>query len=164
MENPSSIWFADQPETRRDQFLQDTFAKAVIRTEKLLGDDSAKWRWGRLHAATFHHPLAKLSPAYAKEFNLGPVERWGDANTPLNTKHDDNFSQVHGASYRHVFDLANWDKGMATSTPGQSGQPGSPHYGDLLPLWAEGRYFPLAYSRGRVEEAMAHQLILQPSP
>ena len=66
-----------------------------------------------------------------------------------NTRHDDKFRQVHGASYRQVFDLADWDRGLATSTPGQSGQPGSPHYGDLLPLWAEGEYFPLAYLAGQ---------------
>jgi penicillin amidase len=48
--------------------------------------------------------------------------------------------------------------------PGQSGQPGSPHYGDLLPLWAEGRYFPLLYSRARVEKETAHLLRLTPAP
>ena len=37
---------------------------------------------------------------------------------------------------------------MATNVPGQSGQPGSPFYGNLLPLWERGEYFPLAYSRG----------------
>ena len=100
-----------------------------------------------MHTATFAHPLASLGPAYDKAFNLGPVERTGDGHTPNNTRHDDNFKQVHGASYRHLFDLADWDRGLATSTPGQSGQPGSPHYADLLPLWADGKYFPLAYSR-----------------
>jgi penicillin amidase len=70
---------------------------------------------------------------------------------------------VHGASYRQVFDLADWDRGLATSTPGQSGQLGSPHYGDLLPLWAEGKYFPLAYSREKVEEVAEHQLRLRPA-
>ena len=67
-----------------------------------------------------------------------------------------------GASYRQIFDLADWDRGLATSTPGQSGQPGSPHYGDLLPLWAEGQYFPLAFSRSRVEQVTQHRLLLRP--
>jgi penicillin amidase len=47
--------------------------------------------------------------------------------------------------------------------PGQSGQPGSPHYTDLLPLWSEGTYFPLAYSRKKVEEATKNRLVLEPS-
>ena len=110
----------------------------------MLGDDPKQWSWGKLHTVSFEHPLASLGPAYAAAFNLGPVGRPGDGNTPNNTRHDDNFRQVHGASYRQVFDLADWDRGTATSMPGQSGQPGSPHYADLLPLWAEGKYIPLS--------------------
>src|SRR4029079_9597616 len=100
------------------------------------------WRWDKLHTVSFEHPLASLGPEYAKALHLRPVRRGGDAHTPNNTRHDDNFRQIHGASYRQVFDLADWDRGVATSTPGQSGQPGSPHYDDLLPLWAARRYFP----------------------
>jgi penicillin amidase len=36
------------------------------------------------------------------------------------------------------------------------------HYDDLLPLWAEGQYFPLAYSRAKVEEVTQHRLTLRP--
>jgi acyl-homoserine lactone acylase PvdQ len=39
------------------------------------------------------------------------------------------------------YDLSNWDNSVAVNVPGQSGQPTSPHYSDLLPLWSEGRYF-----------------------
>jgi penicillin amidase len=59
--------------------------------------------------------------------------------------------------------LADWDRGVVTSVPGQSGQPGSPHYGDLLPLWAEGKYFPLAYSRQKVDQLAESRLMLQPA-
>jgi penicillin amidase len=52
---------------------------------------------------------------------------------------------------------------VATSVPGQSGQPGSPHYGDLLPLWADGKYFPLLYSREQVETQAQDKLVLEPS-
>jgi penicillin amidase len=72
------------------------------------------------------------------------------------------FLQTHGASFREILDLADWDNSVATSTPGQSGQPASPHYGDLLALWRDGEYFPLAYSRAAVERATAHVLTLQP--
>ena len=46
----------------------------------------------------------------------------GDGNTPNNTRYDAKFQQTHGATYRHLFDLADWDKGLATNAPGQSGQ------------------------------------------
>ena len=71
---------------------------------------------------------------------------------------------MHGASYRHLFDLSDWDRGLATSVPGQSGQPSSPHYADLLPLWARGEYFPLVFTRKRVERETRHRLLLRPGP
>jgi penicillin G amidase len=75
------------------------------------------------------------------------------------------FDQVAGASYREIFDLADWDRSLAVNVPGQSGQsgqPGSPHYDDLLPLWREGRYFQLAYSRKAVDAVTTDVLELTP--
>lgn len=164
LENPTTAWFGADAKSRRDALLVETLVKTIDRMTKQLGEDPTTWTWGRLHQCTFHHPFESLGPAYAQAFNLGPVARGGDANTPMNTKHDDNFQQVHGATYRHVLDLADWDRGLATSAPGQSGQPGSPHYGDLMPLWAEGKYFPLAYSRAKVEEVVQNRLSLVPKP
>ncbi|HMF19187.1 MAG TPA: penicillin acylase family protein, partial [Gemmataceae bacterium] len=162
LEKADSSWFGDQSKEQRDRLLRSTFARAVDKVKGKLGPDPVKWSWGKLHTATFRHPLASMGPAYEKAFNLGPIGRPGDALTPNNTRHDENFRQLHGATYRHVFDLADWDRGLATSSPGQSGQPGSPHYGDLLPLWAEGQYFPLAFSRSKVEELTRHKLLLKP--
>ena len=48
-------------------------------------------------------------------------------------------------------DVGAWDNSMAINTPGQSGDPMSPHYRDLFPLWAAGTYVPLRYSRAAVE-------------
>ena len=48
---------------------------------------------------------------------------------------------------------------MAVNTPGQSGQPGSPHYSDLLPLWDKGEYFPMLYSRKEIEKNAEDRLV-----
>jgi penicillin amidase len=50
-----------------------------------------------------------------------------------------------------------------TNPPGQSGQPGSPYYGNLLDGWANGEYFPLRYTRKAVDAAAAHRLRLIPA-
>ncbi len=163
LEKPEPAWFGVKPEVGRDRLLRETFARAVARLKTLPGSESTPPTWGRLHTTTFRHPLATLGPAYAKAFNLGPVPRPGDGVTPNAAGHNTKFEHITGASYRHVFDLADWDKGQATSTPGQSGQPGSPYYGDLLPLWEKGEYFPLLYSRTRVEAGAQHRLRLQPA-
>src|SRR5947208_17178040 len=133
-----------------------TFRLAVGQVKKRRSDP-AEMRWGAMHTATFRHPIAGQ-----KAFDVGPFERTGDGNTPNNTRYDETFQQIHGATYRHLFDLADWDRALATSAPGQSGQPGSPHYADLAPLWAKGEYFPLAYSRAKVEAVTQHRLRLGP--
>jgi hypothetical protein len=35
-------------------------------------------------------------------------------------------------------------------------------YDNLLPLWGNEEYFPLLYTRPRVEERTAHRLLLRP--
>ena len=144
--------------------MRTTFAAAVGKVKVLLGDDPAQWSWGKLHTATLHHPLGGLGPAYAKAFDLGPVPRDGDAQTPNNTRHDDQFRQVHGASYRQLFDLGDWDRGLATSVPGQSGQPGSPHYADQFAPWLAGEYHVVALRRAEVEGDLEGTTILEPAP
>jgi penicillin G amidase len=163
LRSPTAAWFGDGPVQKRDDLYVSTLASAVARLRKTLGDDPSRWTWGALHEAAFKHPLASMGPVQEKAFNLEPVPRPGDETTPNNTKADARFRQVHGATYRHIFDLSNWDLGIATSAPGQSGQPGSPHYSDLLPMWANGEYFPLAYSSRRIAEVTAHTLVLKPT-
>ena len=125
------------------------------------GADPAGWRWGAMHRIGFRHPLANSSDR-RRAFNLAEVERGGDRFTP-NATGGPGYAQSSGASYRHILDLADWDRSVFTSTPGQSGQPGSPHYSDLLQMWAEGRYAPLAFSREAVDRHAAHRLMLQPA-
>lgn len=161
--NPTQLWFGEDAAAEHEKMVRTTFAAAARKVkEKLPEEDAARVGWGQLHTAAFLHPLAPRGKAYAEAFDLGPVPRPGDVHTVNNTRHDDNFRQVHGASYRHVLDLADWDRGLATNTPGQSGQPGSPHYADLLPLWAKGEYFPLVFTRARVEKETQHRLMLTP--
>jgi penicillin amidase len=97
-----------------------------------------------MHARAFQHP-------FVEAFDLPAVERPGGAGTVA----------ADGASYREILDVSNWDRSVATNTPGQSGQPGSPFYGNLLPLWAENKYFPLAFSTDAIEANTKHRLTLR---
>jgi penicillin amidase len=160
LETADPRWFGTDAKVARDKLLRETFARAVEQMKKL--PPAQQERWGTLHTITFRHPLATLDPALAKAFDVGPFERSGNADTPNNTRYDDKFQQIHGATYRHLIDLADWDRTLATSAPGQSGQPGSPHYADLAPLWAKGEYFPLVYTRPKVETVARHRLTLRP--
>jgi penicillin G amidase len=142
--------------------MRESLARAWSTMEKLQGPDPTKWYWGQMHHVRFRHPL-DIVPDVAALTDLGPVSRPGDEYTVNATGYSgDSFDQVEGASYREILDLSDWDHSVAVNVPGQSGQPGSRHYSDLLPLWSEGKYFPLAYSREAVEKQVTDRLLLTP--
>jgi penicillin amidase len=78
------------------------------------------------------------------------------------TSDEDN--QATGAPFRVVADVGDWDRSVGTNTPGQSGDPDSPHFRDLFATWAEGRYLPVFYSRTRVESVTEAKKLLSPHP
>jgi penicillin amidase len=128
-----------------------------------LGPDPQKWAWGQLHSASFFHPLGGVATAAKALFDRGPVSRPGDGSTVDATYFGgSSFDQLAGASYREIFDLSDWDNAVSVNVPGQSGQPGSPHYDDLLPLWTRGQYFPLRYSKPSVDRETTDVLELKP--
>jgi len=160
--NPDKDLFGGNPRAGRDQILADTLKSARQELEKLMGRDASQWSWGKLHTVHFRHALDQ-QPGAKDLFDLGPLSRPGDEYTVNATgAYGDSWEQVSGASYREILDTSDWDQSVAVNTPGQSGQPGSPHYSDLLPLWSAGRYFPLLYSRKAVEDETTDRLVLEP--
>ncbi|MCL4845014.1 MAG: penicillin acylase family protein [Acidobacteria bacterium] len=137
----------------------DALDRAMADARAQMGSDVSEWKWGTLHRAHFEHPLASTDAERAV-FNLPDVPRGGDQTTVNNTGAA--VRQVHGASFRAVMDVADWDRSTMTNVPGQSAQPASPHYGDLLPLWARGQYHPMLFSREAVERYLGHHLRLVP--
>ena len=119
--------------------------------------------WGKLHHAQFDHALAPLTdPSTRAQMRVGPLEI-GGGNIPHATSYrPSDFMLTSGASFRMVLDAGNWDASRTVNTPGQSGDPFSPHYRDLAPLWATGQYVPLLFSRGAVENAASAVIELVP--
>ncbi|MGQ0736390.1 MAG: penicillin acylase family protein [Acidobacteriota bacterium] len=155
--------YGDNPRAGRDRILAQALEEAVIDLRKRLGDDLNTWKWGALHTADFVHPLAASDPT-GTLFHVGPVSRGGDGFTVMaaTSPTEASTTQTSGASFMFVFDVKDWDNSTGLSVPGNSAQPLSPHYKDLTPHWGEGKYFPLAFSRAKVEEVTAHRLVLHP--
>jgi penicillin amidase len=61
-----------------------------------------------------------------------------------------------------IVDTEDWDDSIAQNNPGQSGDVNDPHYRDLYELWARGRYFPILFSRPRIESVMEKDIRLSP--
>jgi penicillin amidase len=160
--SPDKDLFGDHPLENRDQLLKDALQVAHAELEKWMGPDSRQWSWGKLHTVSFRHSLDRLAGS-KDNLDLGPIPRPGDEYTVNATgTPEDSWQQISGASYREILDTSDWDQSVAVNTPGQSGQPGSRHYSDLLPLWDAGRYFPLVYSRRAVEHETTDRLVLKP--
>ena len=68
-----------------------------------------------------------------------------------------------GANYRLIADLASTPPGLwVVDAQGQSGHPGSPHYGDQLVEWISARYRALPLDPGEVAKATVTTLRLEP--
>jgi penicillin amidase len=136
---------ATRPVEVRKPRLETGLTRALDQLRKTQGDDPSAWRWGRMHTSRFPHPLVAF-------FDLPPIERGGGAGTVA----------ADGATYREILDVADWDRSLVTNVPGQSGQPESPFYDNLRPLFESETYFPLLFSKTRVEKSTAHRLVLKP--
>jgi penicillin amidase len=119
--------------------------QAIDRLTKDWGADWSQWRYGRINTSHLPH-------MFVPAFSQASVERPGGFNTVNAT----------GANFRRIIDLSNVDNSVATNAPGQSGQPGSPYYGNARERLANGQYFPLPYTRGAVEKLAAHRLTINP--
>ncbi len=162
LSRPRVAVFGHSPEAARDALLLQSLHAAEVALSAKLGPEPKIWSWGQLHRVSFHHPLGSM-PQAAALFDRGPITRPG-SNTTVNATYfgGSSFDQLAGASYREIFDLSDWDNAVGVNVPGQSGQPGSPHYDDLLPLWSHGQYFPLRYTKPSVDGETTDVLELQP--
>ena len=149
---------------QRERLLLTSLDAAVKDVERLLGPDMSQWAWGKIHRANFQHPFAAMgSPMSREQFSIGSLALGGSGQSPHAASYDSRtFNVTAGASWRMVLDVGEWDNSRAINTPGQSGDPHSPHYRDLFPLWAEGQYIPLLFSRPAVESATDLRMSLSP--
>jgi penicillin amidase len=138
-------------------------AEETLRSE--FGSDTASWQWGKIHQASFQHPLATVTPLNLI-FGTSPVERPGDDVT-VNVGGDGDFAldppsyaQQTVSSMREIIDLGNFDNSLWVTTTGESGQPYSAYYSDLIPLWDQNQYQSMAYTATAEAKAAADVLVL----
>ena len=159
LEGPDPRFGPDPAAVRRD-LLRTSLAAAWTELTARLGPDPAAWSWGALLKARFVHPLSAL----ATGLDAGPAARGGSRETVGRSGfRGADFRVEHGASVKLLLDTGDWDRSLATNTPGQSGDPDDPHYRDLLEDWAADRYFPLLHSPAAIRRATTRLILLKPS-
>jgi len=130
------------------QALDDTLTDL----EKRLGKDMAQWQWGKVHITQYPHtPFSKV-----------PVLRWffhrsiangGDKYTVNVAPVDlaNLYDQETVPSYRQIVDLADFKASLFMHTTGQSGNPLSAHYADLIERHRDLQYLPMSFGREQVK-------------
>jgi penicillin amidase len=161
LEQPEPVWSAGS----RDALLTETLSAAMEDCTRLMGPEPSAWAWGRLHRLLFAHALGRVLPeAEGHPLDIGSVPIGGSASTVcLSEYRPEDFGVTIGASFRMVLDVGDWDLSVAINAPGQSGDPASPHYTDLVDHWAEGVCVPLPYSTAAVDAAAQHRIRLLPA-
>ncbi|MDQ3252360.1 MAG: penicillin acylase family protein [Acidobacteriota bacterium] len=125
--------------------------------------DVNAWRWDNVHHALFpHNPFeqdAQLKPLFSRSIpnggdkftvNVASVFRWAE------------YHQLHSAQYRQIIDFGDITNSRFIIAPGQSGNPYSRHYDDLLKRWQRVEYLPMRYGGQTTDDAAHEQLVLEP--
>ena len=144
--------------------IADALAAAARRIRAQRGADVARWGWGHIRTLTMGHPVGQKK-ALAGIFNLGPIPCGGDDNTINNAAARPADPLVRPdtiASMRMVIDVGAWENSRFVLPGGQSGNPYSPHYDDLFPLWQRGEGVPIAWEKDSVDKATCETLKLVP--
>src|SRR5262245_53754892 len=122
-------------------------------------DDIQAWRWDRAHHALFpHNPFDKnpqLKPVFSRSIpnggdkftvNVGSIFQW------------DEYNQLHSAQYRQIVDHSAISNSRFLIAPGQSGNPQSPHYDDLLERWQQVKYLPMPFGSRTIDNTLQGRL------
>ncbi|WP_119458278.1 penicillin acylase family protein [Rhodospirillaceae bacterium SYSU D60014] len=143
--------WCDNIATEAEETCPEQFAAALDDAQAALaeayGDDPGEWRWGEAHQAHFPHPVLEAAPVIGRWLET-PVATDGDSytlnrGTPRIRPGSVTYPHVHGPGLRAVFDFADLDHSQFIIATGQSGNPLSPHYADLVPRWRDGEFLTI---------------------
>jgi penicillin amidase len=135
-------WCADpkQPahetcETR----LAEALETALDELRRSYGNEMAQWQWGRAHVASFPNAVFERVPLLRDWLRVAiPTPgAYDTVNRGPGTIRDDEhpYEQRFGAGLRIITDMAAPEQSRIMIAPGQSGNPLSVHYADLLARW-----------------------------
>ncbi len=146
-----------------DHAIERALEHAAGELKARFGEEMSAWRWDAMHAVQWRHNLGREGEL-ASVLNPQPVPVGGDATTPCCTSSDADGMVPHTVSYRQVFDMSDLNAAQVVIPPGNSGQPGSPHYADNLERWKNVEYHPLYVEWRDIEANAEARLALTPDP
>lgn len=136
LKDPNSKWF-DNVHTPKKEILGDlvneSFKYACDSLEKRLGPIGKNWEWARVKQTHVPH-LANIPGLGSKTLMMG------GAKSTINA-----LGEKNGPSWRMVVELGKNPKGHGVFPGGQSGNPGSPFYDNMIGTWSRGELYDLYF-------------------
>jgi len=134
LNEPDSKWI-DNVNTPATETLSDlvleSFKFACDSLEKKYGPIGKDWEWANLKHTNVPH-LAKIPGFGSKTLMIGGGKMTINA-----------LSETNGPSWRMVIELGKSPKGHGVFPGGQSGNPGSKFYDNMIDTWANGQLYDL---------------------
>jgi penicillin G amidase len=130
-----------------DELALAALSQALDELEARWGTDPAGWTWGRVHGVRFAHPLGEGDTKASKMLDRllsRRIPAGGGQETVCQVgfvPHAGDYTGTWAPSYRLLADLGTPERSRWQHMTGQSGQPSSPHYDDLLQDWHAGRSY-----------------------
>ena len=144
LKQPDARWFDNiktpAKETISD-IVQQSFKVALDSLTARHGPMSPTWQWADVKDTEIVHLSRALKP-----FNSTPVRNGGGSSVVNATTHH------HGPSWRMVVELGPEPKAYGLYPGGQSGNPASPLYMNMLAKWEKGELNELLYLKSSEEE------------
>ena len=168
LDEPDAVWWRDASgeASGRDAVLAAVLGDAWQDAVDRMGQDPARWRWGRLHTLTLTNQSFGASGIAPLEwlFNRGPYEVGGGSAMANAMSWDarEGFQVNWVPSMRMVVDLADFDRSRWINLTGASGHAFHPHYADQTPKWQHGELIAWPFSRESVIDAASDTLTLKP--
>jgi len=134
-------WCADpkKPGETCETRLSAALDAALDELRRSYGDEMAQWQWGRAHIAYFPNAVFERVPLLRDwlRVTIPTPGGYDTVNRGPSTIRDDvhPYEQRFGAGLRIITDMAAPEESRMMIAPGQSGNPLSPHYADLLARW-----------------------------
>ena len=157
-------WCADpkKPGETCETRLSETLDTALNELRHSYGDEMAQWQWGRAHTAYFPNAVFERVPLLRDwlRVTIPTPGGYDTVNRGPSTIRDDEapYEQRFGAGLRIITDMVAPQDSQMMIAPGQSGNPLSPHYADLLARWRAFDWLHPAHA------TPAATLTLAPSP
>jgi penicillin amidase len=163
-----SLWCDNVHTPDKTESFQDNIRTAFQHTmdtiTSMYGPDVSSWQWGTLHKVALMHPMGGV-PIVERLFkvNRGPYSIGGSSHTvsPYSYPKGSSFIANHGASERHIFHTADWDRSFTIIPTGTSGIPASPHYLDQTQLYLNNLYHRDHFSKEAVENNYLYKAVFE---